>query len=79
MNVARLVSNSFLQQKKNVSESCGWAGSPPNKLKIMFEFIELLIAYVAVAKSGLSDRAVNKHSDAIERKNYSAAMKRRTS
>lgn len=34
----------------------GRAGSPPNKLKIMFEFIELLIAYVAVAKSGLSDR-----------------------
>lgn len=53
MNAARLVSGSFCNKK---CFTFGRAGCPPNKLKIMFEFIELLIAYVAVAKSGLSDR-----------------------
>lgn len=52
---------------------------PPNKLKIMFEFIELLIAYAAVAKSGLSDRRWIGTPVVLSAKNYFAVMKRRTS
>lgn len=77
MNAARLVSSSFLQQKMFHIRAGGQL--PPNKLKIMFEFIELLIAYVAVAKSGLSDRRWISTPVLLNAKNYSAAMKRRTS